>query len=256
MDSIRGRLILLSLAAAVLLAQPARAVVPVVWGQSWDGSSYRLQSIVDALYGAGQIDVTTDYLGAKPGDPDPWFWVDGLFSALLVKEVAGNAHRNQVGWFHDLGTFPVLVGDGVNDGLIFDGPATEGDLVVVNFQQPMTRFSFYLNPNGPSDATNAPEPEKFYTNRNYNDAGPDGSGALHVPLDGDVQALVFDVSRFKGPNTWLVCFEDLDSGANPGAYGQAKTDNDFNDFLFEVTAFGAVPVQPLSMGSLKARYAR
>jgi len=214
-----------------------------------------LQSIVDGLFGTGKIDVKTDYLGAKSGDPDPWFWLDNHFSALLVKEVAGNANYNQVGWYQDTGSFPVLLNDGLHDGLVFDGPAGAGATAIVSFSRPMTRFGFYMNPNGPRGATNAPEPEKFYTNRNYNDAGPDGSGALHSPTDGDMQAVVYDISRFAGENTWLVCFEDLDSGANPGSAGQAQTDNDFNDFVFEVTAYGATPVQPLTFGALKARYA-
>ena len=118
----------------------------------------------------------------------------------------------------------------------------------------MTRFGFYLNPNGPGDGTNAPEPEKFYTNRTYNDVGPNGGGALHTPAGGDVQALVYDISRFKGANTWLVCFEDLDSGANPGSIDLAQTDNDFNDFIFEVTAYGATPVHALTFGALKVKY--
>jgi hypothetical protein len=216
-----------------------------------------LQSIVDGLYGAGRIDVKTDFLSAKVGEPDPWFWVDNQLSALLVKELAGNANYNQLGWYHEKGSLPVLKNDGVDDGLVFDGPAGAGATAIVTFLKPMTQFGFYLNPNGLGDATNAPEPEKFYTNRTYNDAGPDGSGTLHFPWGGDMQALVYDISRLKGTaNTWLVCFEDLDSGANPGLLGQAQTDNDFNDFLFEVTAFGATPVQPLSFGGLKAKYVR
>ncbi len=249
-----GLLLTLFTCAALCAAVPSHAVVTVVWGDSWDGPSAGLQHIVDDLYGAGHVDVKTDYLGAKAGDPDPWFWVDNQFSALLVKEVAGNADYNQVGWFQDNGSFPVLVNDGVHDGVVFDGPAGTGTAAIVTFLKPMTRFNFYLNPNGPGDATNAPEPEKFYTNRTYNDAGSDGSGALHAPLGGDVQALVYDLSRIKGTNTWLVCFEDLDSGANPGPWGQAQTDNDFNDLVFEVTAFGATPVQALSFGGLKAKY--
>jgi hypothetical protein len=71
-----------------------------------------------------------------------------------------------------------------------------------------------------------------------------------------MQALVYDISPFKGDNTWLVCFEDLDSGANPGPVGQAQTDNDYNDFIFEVTAIGATPAQPLTFGALKGKYVR
>ena len=255
MRCLTGRLLALFICTALCVAAPSHAAVTVVWGDSWDGPSLSLQSIVDGLYGVGQINVKTDYLGAKASDPDPWFWLDDQASALLVQEVAGNADFNQVGWYQEKGSIPVLKNNGVDDGLIFDGPAGVGAAAIVSFPRPMTRFGFYLNPNGPGDAPNAPEPEKFYTNRLFNDAGPDGSGALHLPSGGDMQALVYDVSRFKGPNTWLVCFEDLDSGANPGPLGQAQTDNDFNDFIFEVKAFGATPVQALSFGAFKSKYA-
>jgi hypothetical protein len=147
----------------------------------------------------------------------------------------------------------VILNDNSHDGVVFDGPATDGKAVIVTFALPHTKFGFYLNPNGPYDVQNAPEPEKFFTNRFYNDLGPNGSGALHAPADGDVQALVFDVSRFIGPNTWLVCFEDLDSGANPSSCCSG-TDNDFNDVVFEVTAFGATPVIPMTFGALKSKY--
>jgi len=246
----------LFICAVLCVAVPSQAAVEVVWGESWDGPSVGLQSIVDGLYGAGQINVRTDYLGSKAGEPDPWFWLDNQFSALLVMEVAGNADYNQVGWYQETGSIPVLRNDGVEDGLVFDGPAGAGAAAIVVFSKPMTRFGFYLNPNGPGDATNAPEPERFYTNRTYNDVGPDGGGVLHSPSGGDMQALVYDISRFKGQNTWLVCFEDLDSGANPGLLGKAQTDNDYNDYLFEVTAFGATPVQPLTFGALKTKYRR
>jgi hypothetical protein len=73
-------------------------------------------------------------------------------------------------------------------------------------------------------------------------------------VDGDVQALVYDISNIvHQANTWLVCFEDLDSGAMPGPCC-VGTDNDFNDMVFEVTALGATPVQPMTFGQLKVRY--
>jgi hypothetical protein len=256
MRCLTGRMLALFICAVLCAAVPSQAAVTMVWGDSWDGPSKSLQSIVDGLYGAGQINVKTDYLGAKASEPDPWFWLDSQASALLVKEVAGNAAYNQLGWYQETGSFPVLQNDGLHDGLVFDGAAGAGATAIVTFSKPMTRFGFYLNPNGLRDATNAPEPEKFYTNRAYDDAGPDGSGALHLPSGGDVQALIYDISRFKGANTWLVCFEDLDSGANPGPLGQAQTDNDFNDFIFEVKAYGATPVHPLTFGALTAKYTR
>jgi hypothetical protein len=254
MNRASGRILALFIIAALCAAAPAGAAVKLVWGDSWDGPSASLQNIVNGLVGTGKINVTTDYLGAKTGDPDPWFWIDSHVSALLVTEIAGNANRNQVGWYLETGAKPVLKNDGLHDELIFDGPASSGATALVTFSGPMTKFGFYLNPNGPGDATNAPEPEMFYTNRTLNDLGPDGSGTIHNPWGGDVQALIYDISPYFGDNTWLVCFEDLDSGANPGAYGTAQTDNDWNDFVFKVTAYGATPVEKLSFGALKARY--
>jgi len=239
--------------ALVAVARPARAgVVPVVFGQSWDGPSKTLQKIVDARYGVGAINVTTDYMGAHAGDPDPWFWFGNQLSALIVKEVAGNADYNVVGWYEENGSMPVI--DGIDDGVIFDGSAGAGATAYVTFDHPMTRFGFYLDPNGPYDVPWAPQPEKFYTNRFYNDRGPNGT-AVHAPFDGDVQALIYDVSRFTQPNTWLVCFEDLDSGSNPAPCCY-PTDNDYNDFVFEVTAFGATPTVPMTFGALKAKYVK
>ena len=64
---------------------------------------------------------------------------------------------------------------------------------------------------------------------------------------------MFDVSRWKGPNTWLVCFEDLDAG-DPITPCCSGTDDDYNDFVFQVTALGATPARTLSFGALKTRY--
>lgn len=249
------RLCLLSfvLAAAAALPAYAAAPVPVVFGSSWDGASNELQAIVDARYGAGLIDVRHDYIGAHVGDPDPWFWIDDHFSALLVKEVAGNANRNLLGWYIEPQTVAPPVIDGADDGVVFQGADGSGAIAFVTFPRMNSRFGFYMNPNGPLSATNAPEPELFFTNRFYNDKGPNGSGAVHAPYDGDVQAIVFDISAFTHPNMWLVCFEDLDSGPNPSPCCDG-TDNDFNDLIFEVQALGATPTVPLSFGALKAKY--
>ncbi|NOT34608.1 MAG: DUF4114 domain-containing protein [Candidatus Eisenbacteria bacterium] len=239
---------------AIFIAPAAFAASPVtvVFGTSWDPPASSLQNIVDARYGAGNINVQTDYLGHHAGDPDPWFWVDGQVSALLIREVAGNAYRNLLGWYEEPQTLAPPVIDGVNDGVVFDGPANDGSTRFILFDHP-TRFGFYMNPNGPYSSGNAPEPELFYSNRYYNDRGPNGSAALHTPLDGDVQALVFDVSAWTRPNTWLVCFEDIDSGPNPTPCCDG-TDNDFNDMVFEVVALGATPTLQASFGQLKARY--
>lgn len=246
--------------AVIVCAQPlavpaahAASPVSIAFGTTWDSPGQTLQNIVDAYIGVpGVLNVHTDYVGAHVGDLDPWFWVGREIPALLITEVAGNANQNTIGWYKETGSKPVI--DGVDDGLVFNGAQSSGANVLVTFPAGLTKFGFYMNPNGPLGAQNAPEPELFWTNRFYNDKGPAGT-ALHVPYDGDVQALVFDVSQWKGPNTWLVCFEDVDSGA-PVTSCCSGTDNDFNDLVFQVTALGATPAKSLTFGQLKTRYSR
>jgi hypothetical protein len=237
-----------------LLAIPAlaQAQLTVTFGDSWDGASNRLQAILDANYGAGAINAATDYIGHDAGEPDPFAWQDEKFDALIVREVAGNANRNLVGWYKETGVMPVI--DGIDDGVVFNGPDAPGTFRYVVFPG-LVKFGFWMNPNGTQGATNAPEPEKFFTNRRLNDAGPDGAGALHAPFGGDAQALVYDLSAYyHKTNVWLVCFEDLDAGANPAAC--CSTDNDYNDFVFEVHALGTTDSRPVSLGSIKALYRR
>ena len=208
------RSLALAALAAALLPAIASAQVTVVFGTSWDGASNSLQNIVNNLYGAGKINVANDYIGHNVGQLDPFVWQDMNFDALILREVAGNANTNYVGWYKEIGTMPVI--DGIDDGVVFTGPNGPGTSKFVFFSSP-TKFGFFMNPNGIYGATNAPEPEKFYTNRKFNDRGPNGTAAIHAPFDGDVQALVYDLSGIlHKANVWLVCFEDLDSGANPG----------------------------------------
>jgi hypothetical protein len=239
--------------ASLCITAPASAAFDVIFGATWDDPGLTLQAIVDAEYGPGVIDVENDYIGKLAADVDPWFWLDQGFSALIVREVAGNADRNLVGWYKETGTMPVI--DDVDDGVLFIGSNGPGYSRTVQLNG-VQKFGFYMNPNGPYSSANAPDGELFFTNRTYNDLGPDGSGAVHVPFDADVQALIFDVSAITGtPNQWLVCWEDLDSGApiQPCCEG---VDNDFNDFVMEVTAVGATPVQAVTFGGVKARYVK
>lgn len=242
----------LLVAGLAFAASPAAAQVPVVFGTTWDGAGNSLQNIVDARYGVGSLVVTNDYIGADAGDPDPFYWTGLGFDAFLVREVAGYASLNILGWYKETGAAPLI--DGTDDGVVFTGPMSAGQTTIINFPgaQP---FGFYMNPKGTGSSINAPEPELFFSNRLFNDLGPDGSGAIHAPFDGDVQAIVFDVSSFTEPYTWLVCFEDLDSGADP-APCCTPTDNDFNDLVFEVKVLGAVPVKAVTFGAVKKLYGR
>ena len=250
MRSARFTLLLLAFLA---VPAPGHAAMQVLFGTSWDRPGQQLQDILNARYGAGAINVQTDYIGRMASQPDPFYWVDNHFAGLIIREIAGNASLNVLGWYKEPEDTRRPVIDGVDDGVVFDGAASEGSTVIVAFDRPAVRFGFYLDPAGPGGVANAPPGELFFTNRLLNDFGPAGAGAVHEPYSGDVQALIFDVSRWTEPNTWLVAFEDLDSGAMPGPCC-STTDNDFNDFVFEVTALSVTPIAPISFGALKLRY--
>jgi len=238
-----------------LLALPAlaHAQVAVTFGTSWDGPGTSLQDIIDGHYGPGVLNAATDYIGHDLGDPDPFAWEDQKFEALIVREISGYENSNVVGWYEETNAAPVI--DGSADGVVFTGSEGAGATHMVFFPG-LIKFGFYLNPNGAGDANNAPEPETFFTNRLFNDQGPDGSGAIHAPFGGDVQALVYDLSDYyHQPNVWLVAFEDLDTGANPQPCC-TDTDNDYNDFVFEVRAIGTTEAVSTSLGRLKALYRR
>ena len=238
--------------AAGAFALPANAAgpVPVVFGTSWDGPSHTLQDVVDTYLGVpGAIDVHADFIGAHAGDLDPWFWVGSSIPALMITEVAGNAGTNQLGWYQETLTQPLI--DGTNDGVVFTGSQGTDASVVVLVPTGTTKFGFYLDP----QPWNAAPHERFFTNRFLNTPGPNGTGAVHAPYDGDVQAIVFDVSAWKGPNTWLVCFEDRDAG-DPITPCCSGTDDDYNDMVFQVTALGATPARTLTFGGLKSQFNR
>ncbi len=245
----------------MLCATAAWATPPAVatFGTSWDGPGTSLQTIIDNYLAssgapAGSVNAYTDYMGAHDLDIDPWFWVGHDVNAFLVTEIAGNKDINSVGWYVENGGVPVLSGNGSTDGVVFPGPRGAGTNAVFTLPADRTKFGFYLDTHRMVTGPNGSFPEIFYTNRKFNDAGRYGFGATRAPWDGDIQALVFDVSRWKGPNTFLVCFEDLDAGDTVSPISGIGTDSDYNDFVFQVTALGATPTKSLTFGALKALY--
>jgi hypothetical protein len=240
--------------ASSFTVSPALATspVPVTIGTSWDAPGNDLQVIVDNYIGTpGAINVQTDYVGAHAADLDPWFWYGSSLPALLITEVAGNANVNELGWYRETFVKPVI--DGVDDGIVFTGLETDGAVATIVFPAGTSKFGFFLDTHRVIDAVSGTQEQVFFTNRFANDLGTYGYGATHAPFDGDVQALVFDVSQWKGPNTWLVCFEDTDSGSPIQACCNG-TDDDYNDVVFQVTASGATPTQSITFGALKAIY--
>jgi hypothetical protein len=239
---------------SLLFATPALGDFAVSFGVSWDSIS--LQSVLDAEYGVGVIDAATDYEGYLPGDADPAYWEDLGVDGLIIREIAGFQNQNVFGWYKEtLAGAPVI--DGVDDGIIFTGPMAQGSIANVVFPGGTTQFGFYLNPNGPGAGGNfAQEPEHHFTNRFYNDIGPTGSGALHVPLDGDAQVLIYNITHLRGGvPTFVLAWEDIDSGcAIAPAYHWDFTDNDYQDLVVEITAISTVKSQDSSFGSIKSLY--
>lgn len=249
------RLALLGPLALCLFTTPAAARFDVTFGNSWDGIP--LQQILDDEYGVGAVDAATDYEGYRAGDADPPYWVDAGLNGVLVREIAGFSSQNTLGWYEeDLVARPII--DDFGDGVVFDGSLEAGATAGITFPGGVTRFGFYLNPNGTGDSNHAPEPELFFTNRFHNDLGPDGSGPPpHAPLDGDPQCLVYNVTHLnQGVPTYVLAWEDLDYGGPLTATYSGGTDNDFNDLVIEVSADSPVPAVASSWGRVKALYER
>jgi hypothetical protein len=242
------------LSLAVLISPSLAGAFDVTFGNSWD--HVPLQQILDARYGIGAIDVATAYEGHNTGDADPAYWQDTAVDGLIVREVAGFSNRNTLGWYAEtLSGAPVI--DGVDDGVVFSGPLSAGAAVSVTFPNGLTRFGFYLNPNGTQDGgAHAPEPELFFTNRFYNDSGADGGGAPHAPFSHDPQCLVFNVTHLNGGvPTFVLAWEDLDYGARiTPTYSWSTTDDDFNDLVVEIQALSPVGAENVSWGSVKALF--
>lgn len=251
----RRRLFVKFLPLALLLLSPSFAgAFEVTFGNSWD--HVPLQQILDVRYGIGAINVATDYEGHNAGDADPAYWQDIALNGLIVREVAGFANRNTLGWYAETLSGPPVL-DGVDDGVVFDGPQSAGATASIMFPGGLTRFGFWLNPNGTQDGGAwAPEPEKFFTNRFYNDIGTNGSGATHAPFNGDPQCLVFNITHLcGGVPTFVLAWEDLDYGAPISAsYSLTTTDNDFNDLVVEIQAISPVGVENTTWGSVKALF--
>jgi hypothetical protein len=219
---------------------------------SRDGSLHDLQRKLDRYVGAGRIDARTDFIGARPGDPDPWFWLNPG-RAMVVTLVDRESPQACIGWYSEESFPPVL--DGAGDEVLIQRATLRGDARAFRLPAGVTRFGFYLcQAPRPANATLQAAAEfTTYTNRLWNTPGPSGAGAMHAPWDGDIQMLVYDVSRWVGPQTWLIACESSDSGANIG-HGPDDTDNDYSDFLFTVSGVGVTPTVGATFGQLKSRF--
>jgi len=236
-------LALLALAAPAYAASP----VPVTVGRSRDGSLHELQHKVDMLIGPGRINVQTDFLGSRPGDADPWLWINPGRPVELTL-VDRKSPSYVVGWYNECGVDPVI--DGVDDALILDRARLRGLRVGFQLPRAVTRFGFYLSQANPG---NGHTTLKHCTNRTFNSPGNRGQGPAQAPFDGDPQMLVYDISRWAGPQTWLVACEIDDAGLKMGQ-GDGECDHDYSDVLFTVSGVAVTPTLSSTFGKVKQHF--
>jgi hypothetical protein len=243
--------------ALLMAAAPAFASnpVPIVMGPSRDGSLQELQKKVDHLVGPWHVDVQKDYIGAHAGDPDPWTWANNGAHVISIKLIDRKSPHGVVGWYKETGDVPGI--DGVDDAVVFDNRRLRGSQSTLRLPASVKAFGFFIEHEGGDDGEDEGQSYRYFTNRALNDVGPHGRGALHTPwTGGDPQLLVYDVSRWIGPDTWLVACEYSDSGCNVGM-GSTDSDNDYSDILFLVTGAGAGSVTPTrtsTFSHVKAMY--
>jgi len=243
-----------ALALLLVTALPAAAVspVPVTIGRSRDGVLWDLQRIVDRAFGPGRIDVRTGYIGAHAGDPDPWMWSTVPGKAIVMTLIAKKHPNGTLGWYCDQGSAPAL--NGAGNGLVLERSRLRAAPTTLKLPPTVQRFGFFVErePGGTSIDGDG-DAGVYFSNRMYNDVGPHGVGACHAPYDGDVQMLVYDISRLSAPDTWLVAVEYSDTGDAVGTQ-DGQSDNDFSDFVFTITGVGVTPTLSTSFGRLKALY--
>ena len=240
--------------ALLLVATSSFAVSPVnvVIGSSRDGSLHDLQRRVDRFIGYGRVDVTRDYIGARPGDPDPFTWVNTGSRAVSVQLLDRKSPRGTLGWYAEGFGVPAL--DGRLDGVVLPEYQMRGIRTSVQIPATVTRFGFYVRYRGSVSGDGKVDGGvTHFTNRLLNDCGPFGNGAVHQPIDGDPQMLIYDVSRWLGPSTYLVACEASDSGC-PVGMGDGESDNDYTDLIYLVSALGATPTRTASFTRLKALF--
>lgn len=239
-------LALLALASPALAASP----LPLATGSSREGALHDLQKKLDRFVGVGRVNARTDYIGARPGDPDPWFWLNPGRS-MVVTLVDRESPQARIGWYCEEASCPTL--DGAGDAVLLEKTTMRGDPRAFRLPAGITRFGFFLTTTSAGRGLAPVEEFTTFTNRVWNSPGPAGTGALHAPYDGDIQMLVYDISRWVGPQTWLIACESSDSGANVG-HGPSDSDNDFSDFLFTVSGVGVTPAKGATFGQLKSRF--
>ena len=224
----------------------ASSPVPVAIGSSRGGPLHDLQQKVDALVGPGRVNVLTDFVGGREGDPDPWSWTNPGH-AMVVQLVDRESPNFEVGWY-DESTGPRATA-GMPEGLVLERTRVRGTRAGFALPRGVQRFGLFAEVVDPSGRHH----DRHFSNRLRNLPGHDGAPAAQPPFDGDPQMLVFDVSRWLGAGTWLVACEMDDAGLRMGL-ADGESDHDYSDLLFLFSGASATPVQSQTFGRLKRLY--
>ncbi len=241
-----------ALALLVLASAGSSAAVPIYVDRGQD-EFRELQRRVDRIVGAGRVNVRKDYMGAGQAAPDPCFWVNPGH-AMEVTLVDRKSPHYVFGWYAERGVFPVL--DGVEDALLMDQTRPRGTCVGFSLPGQVNRFGFFVSPSGVAKSS----PTTLWSNRAYNRVSRIGS-----PSDGSLQMLVFDISKWAGPETWLIACETSAVGKKTShgddlGGGRVEDDRDdgeaadYSDVLFIVSGGNVTPAQKATFGSLKRLY--
>lgn len=236
-------------AALALLMYSAPVFATEVPSSSRDGSLQSLQRKMDRLVGPGHVNVRTDFIGARPGDPDPWFWINNGAHAVAVTLIDRESPHGRIGWYEETGVVPVI--DGVGDGVILDNLRARGDRMAVRLPASVRAFGFYIE--RPAHRKNRDEgpPITLFTNRRLNPSYLRGEDSDPVYADREAQVLVYDVSRWLGMDTWLVV--RLYSESEGRADGE-DDDDDEADVLFTVTAQGPTATRTMTFSRVKSMF--
>jgi hypothetical protein len=196
--------------------------------------------------------VRTGYIGARAGDPDPWIWSTVPGKGVVLTLLAKKHPRGSVGWYHEQGGVPAI--DGAGDGLVLERSRLRAAPTTLKLPASVKQFGLYVEREpGSTDIDGDGGAAMFFSNRMLNDAGPHGAGALRAPTGGDMQMLVYDISRFSGPDTWLVACEYSDAGAVIGTE-DGQSDNDYSDIVFTISGVGVTATRSTTFGRLKALF--
>ncbi len=252
----RHRLIRAWVALALLMAAApafATATVTAVMGPSREVSLQHLQKRLDDLLGPGHVNAATDFIGAHPGDPDPWSWINNGVHPIAVTLIDRESLHGAVGWYEETGRVPML--DGVGDGVVLEGLRARGARTLVTLPASVKRFGFYVARKRDDEENNNGASAVFYTNHLLNDLGPRGHDSDTEPTGSNFKLLVFDASRWLGADTWLVASHFTDGGKH-GGHGDGDDDDDDDDLdvLFTVTGLGVTPTRSVTFARVKALY--